>query len=110
MKHRVSEELRQESLARLRELLPPGSTVYAVPRRSSRSGASHRADYYTPNRYHALAYVSGFMWNIGVGNGKHPNADSTRAGLLTGSGPLGVVADLAHALHGASAALRCEVL
>lgn len=41
------EKERQEAIEYLRELLPPGSSVYTVHRHTSRSGMTHDIDVYT---------------------------------------------------------------
>lgn len=80
MKHRVNEELRQESLARLRELLPPGATVHCVLRHKSRSGMCRWIDLFTFEPDGSKTYLSGYAWNVGTGEGAHP-ADQSGGGL-----------------------------
>lgn len=82
MKHRVSEELRQESLDRLREQLPPGSTVYTVLRHVSRSGMCRWIDLFAFDKEGVKFYVSGYAWNVGVGDGAHPNDQRSGGGGL----------------------------
>lgn len=86
MKHRVSEELRQESLERLRELLPPGSTVHCVLRHVSRSGMCRWIDLFTFEPDGAKTYLSGYAWNVGIGEGQHPNDQRDSRGGLRISG------------------------
>lgn len=91
MKHRVSEELRQESLDRLRELLPPGTTVHCVLRHVSRSGMCRWIDLFTfepraNGQKCAQNYLSGYAWNVGTGEGQHPGDQRDGRGGLRVSG------------------------
>jgi hypothetical protein len=104
---RVSSELRQESLNKLRELLPPGSTVYTVLRHKSRGGTTRWIDLFvianshrTPDDQPRLVYLSGYAWNIGVGEGKHP-ADQRdgRGGLRVSGGGMDMGYALVHHLR-----------
>ena len=56
----IDEQRRDESRARLRELLPPGSTVYMILRRRARSGMSRTMDFYAIHDG-APYYLSGII-------------------------------------------------
>lgn len=68
---------RAEALATLREILPPGSTVYCVLRSVSRSGMSRRIDFYRIED-NQPRYLSGLIAK--VLDMRHP-ADSRQQGL-----------------------------
>ena len=52
-----------ESIERLRDMLPPGSTVRCVLRSVSRSGMSRQIDFYTIDDDGDLLYLSGYIGN-----------------------------------------------
>lgn len=51
MSSTITKQEKQEALVKLRELLPPGSTVYTVLRHVSRSGMQRRISCYTLHDY-----------------------------------------------------------
>ena len=50
-----------ESIERLRDMLPPGSTVRCVLRSVSRSGMSRQIDFYHVNADGGLDYLTGYI-------------------------------------------------
>lgn len=59
-------QLKADAFARLREMLPSGSTVYTVLRHVSASGMSCRIDLYAINNGQ-LDYLSGYCEHAGLG-------------------------------------------
>lgn len=65
----------QESLTILRELLPPGSTVFAIVRSVARSGMSRRIDFYCqqndPLYGQDMRWITPHMVRLGVFDESH---------------------------------------
>ena len=91
------EALRQEAIDQLRELLPPGSTVYTILRHVSKSGMSRRIDCYTIID-NEPRYLSGYVSRL-VGDRLHPGGGIVVGGCGMDMG-FHIVHNLSYALHG----------
>lgn len=104
--HTTTPGMTASTIARLKEIAPPGTTVYAVVRNVSRSGMSRTMDFYviTDN---TLRYITGYVATI-LGLRR-----SDRGVRVTGAGmdmAFATTYELAHALYGDGYALTSEVI
>jgi len=95
------EERKQESLARLRELLPPGSIVYTTVENVSRSGMSRHISCYVPISDEGKLRILNITWHVQNILG-YRRSDKSGGLVVSGCGmDMGfhVVYELAHSLH-----------
>lgn len=106
---KISKSDRDEAIARLREALPEGSTVYCVLRSVSRSGMSREISFHgiEIDKYEGkpeLTWLSGYVSNAtGYRRGKREGLHVSGCGMDMG---FAVVYDLSRVLYGKGDALK----
>ena len=96
---KVTEARKNECLAKLRELLPPGSTVYSVLRHVSSSGMSRRIDFYKIDE-NQLLYLTAYIADALGYSLSHKRGGGMNVGGCGMDVGFDVVHSLSYALHG----------